>query len=282
MSVRTRRKFLTPRAKAISEARAGNPTRLNRKLKNSCYFPATRMAAVSLPIPGAAPRPNVWEPLKLWRRRVAAHLMRRRVTNRNFTIVSNDCFGGMAYEELGMRYESPFVGLFIVPEDYLELLRHLRPHMARRIEFASQSRRDAINHWREQIRKPYPIGRLGDVEIHFLHYPGHDAAEAKWTRRAQRIHWDNLLVKICWHDGPEMPRLLREFDALPFGRKLSLVPQALPGVRSCVALDRYSTDGTWQYWASHLHFDVAAWLNTGTIRRLTWTRVVDWLLYWHY
>jgi len=38
--------------------------------------------------------------------------MRRRVTARDFTIISNDCFGGMAYEEMGMRYDTPFVDCF--------------------------------------------------------------------------------------------------------------------------------------------------------------------------
>jgi len=135
---------------------------------------------------------------------------------------------------------------------------------------------------RKAIRKPYPIGRLGEVELHFLHYPSPDAARAKWARRVQRIRWDNLLVKICWHDDARMESWLREFDAMPFARKLSLGPRAVPGMRCAVALRGYGTDGTWQYWASHLHFDVAARSNTGAIHRAAWTRAIDWLLYWHY
>ena len=242
------------------------------------------MAAISLPTPRVAPKPHVWEPLKLWRRRVAAQIMRARVTNRDFTIISNDCFGGMAYEELGMRYDSPFAGLFLVPEDYMQLLRNLRPCCEQPIRFKEYSRHERINAWRQNIiQRPYPIGVVGDdVEIHFLHYGNREEAEAKWTRRAQRIHWDNLLVKICWHDDERMASWLREFDAMPFERKLGLVPQEIPDVRSAVALRNYGTDGTWQYWSSHLHFDVAAWLNCGAIRRLTWTRALDWPLYWHY
>jgi uncharacterized protein (DUF1919 family) len=241
------------------------------------------MAAITLPTPRAAPRPHVWEPLKIWRRRLAARLMRRRVTNRNFTIVSNDCFGGMAYEELGLRYESPFVGLFLVPEDYMQLLRNLQPYCEGELRFAPHSRHEQINAWRQAIQKEYPIGVLGDgVEIHFLHYASRDEAHAKWARRAQRIRWNNLLVKICWHDDPRMEEWLREFEQMPFATKLALVPKSEAGLPHAVRLRDYSTDGTGQYWSAHRHFDVARWLNEGAIHRATCASLLDRFLYWHY
>lgn len=243
----------------------------------------TRMIRVSLPMPVAVPQPHFWEPLKVRRRQVAAKIMRARVTNRDFTIISNDCFGGMAYEELGMRYDSPFVGLFIPPVDYMKLLHDVRCCQGP-LQFKPRSRFEHINAWRVNIiHKEYPIGVLGDdIEVHFLHYKSQEEALAKWTRRAERIHWDNLLVKICWHEDERMESWVREFDALPFARKLALVPRAMPEVRSAVALRNYGTDGTWQYWSSHLHFDVAQWINTGAIRKWNWTRALDGMLYWQY
>ncbi|HTD66247.1 MAG TPA: DUF1919 domain-containing protein [Candidatus Limnocylindria bacterium] len=229
------------------------------------------------------PKPRLWEPVKVWRRQLAARLMRRRVTARNFSIISNDCWGGMAYEELVTRYDTPFVGLFLALEDYLRLLRRLKFYCESRLEFTDRSRHEEINVWREAIRKPYPIGLLGgDVEVQFLHYASRDEAETKWHRRAQRIHWNNLCVKMCWHDDARMEDWLREFDGFPFERKLSLVPRHVPGLKHSVRLRDYSTDGTAQYWSSHRHFDVAAWLNEGVIRRATCGRALDALLYWHY
>lgn len=241
------------------------------------------MAAVTLPAPRVAPTPRVWEPLKIWRRQLAARVMRARVTNRDFTIISNDCWAGMAYEELGLRYDTPFVGLFLTLEDYMQLLRRIRFYCESKMEFVARSRHEEINAWREVIRRPYPIGVLGgDVEVQFLHYGSREEAEAKWTRRAQRIAWDNLLVKICWHDDARMETWLREFDEMPFARKLALVPQDIPGLRHAVRLRDYTTDGSAQYWRSHLHCDVAAWLNSGTIRHPAWKQPLDWLLYWRY
>lgn len=241
------------------------------------------MAAISLPIPRAAPKPHVWEPVKILRRQLAARVMRRRVKARDFTIISNDCWAGMAYEELGRRYDTPFVGLFLVLEDYLRLLRALKYFCESHLEFRSRSRHEEINSWREAIGKQYPIGVLGgEIEIQFLHYASAEEAAAKWTRRAQRIHWNHLFAKICWHDDPRMENWLREFEQMSFQRKLSLVPCEIPGLKHSVRLRDYSTDGTAQYWSSQRHFDVAQWLNDGTIRRGLAVRALNALLYWHY
>ncbi|HMJ91581.1 MAG TPA: DUF1919 domain-containing protein [Candidatus Acidoferrum sp.] len=242
------------------------------------------MATVTLPARrAAAPKPRAWEPLKLWRRRVASRIMRARVRTRDFSIISNDCFGGMAYEELGMRYESPFVGLFIVPEDYIRLLRNLRSAMEESITFRDRSQHEHINQFRSEIQCEYPIGVIGEnVEIQFLHYPTREQAAEKWQRRAARINWNKLRVKMGWHEQPHMDELLREFDAMPFDSKLIVAPHAIAGTQHCVALRDFSTDGTQQYWRVHKAFDVAAWLDRGEVRRATWGRALDVPLYWHY
>lgn len=240
------------------------------------------MATITLP-GTATPKPRAWEPLKIWRRKLAARLMQARVKSRDFTIISNDCFGGMAYEELGMRYESPFVGLFIVPEDYVRLLRALRPSIERPLQFRAESRHPRINQFRAEIQRAYPIGVMGDeVEIQFLHYPSQEAAADKWQRRARRINWSKLRVKMSWHEVPCIEDLLRDFDQLPLPGKLILVPQVIAGTRHCVALRDFSTDGTQQYWRAHRGFNVAAWLDQGDIRGATAGRLLDRVLYWHY
>jgi uncharacterized protein (DUF1919 family) len=241
------------------------------------------MAAITLPQPSGHAVPKLWEPLKVRRRLLAARVMRARVRMRDFSIVSNDCWGGMAYEELGMRYESPFVGLFIVPEDYIRLLRDLRKSVTGELTFRHTSRHPEINRWREQIQRQYPIGLIGDdVEVHFLHYKTEPEARSKWRRRAERILWDKLRVKMSWHDHPKIDAWLREFDGMDFSAKLILAPYTVGGTRHCVAHSDFSTDGTQQYWRAHKAFDVAAWLEAGTLKRYTLTRPLDWMLYWHY
>lgn len=189
----------------------------------------------------------------------------------------------MAYEELAMRYLSPFVGLFVVPEDFVTLAGRLRPSLERAIEFRSESQHGYINVWREELRRSYPIGFLpGDVEVHFMHYRSMEEARVKWQRRVERVNWDKLRIKLSWHEYAGSEGALQRFEELPLDAKLILAPpQAVPRKR-CVTLPDFSTDGTQQYWRAHKAFDVARYLDTGEIRHATASKLCAWLFYWHY
>ena len=42
----------------------------------------------------------------------------------------------------------------------------------------------------------YPVGRIGDVEIYFMHYPDPKEALAKWHRRASRINFEKMFFLL--------------------------------------------------------------------------------------
>jgi uncharacterized protein (DUF1919 family) len=240
------------------------------------------MGTIAIPQRACAATTPVWEPLKLWRRRLAARLLQKRVPHRNFSIISNDCWGGMACEELAMPYQSPFVGLFLVPQDYVRMLARLQPALEAPLEFKISSRHGFLNEWREQTNRFYPIGMLPDeVEIHFLHYASAAEAKEKWQRRTARIHWDNLRIKLSWHEYPESEMALRDFAKLALPSKLMLVPPHA-GIPGAVSMADFSTDGTQQYWRGHKAFDVAAYLRSGEIKHGITSRVLGALFYWRY
>ena len=49
---------------------------------------------------------------------------RRRLRNKEFTIICDNCWAGKVYSELGIPYQTPFVGLFIFSPDYIKLLNN--------------------------------------------------------------------------------------------------------------------------------------------------------------
>ena len=49
-------------------------------------------------------------------------LLRSKVGKRCFTLISNNCWGAHIYQDLGIAYETPFVGPFLDPDSYLNLL----------------------------------------------------------------------------------------------------------------------------------------------------------------
>ncbi|HEU6731117.1 TPA: DUF1919 domain-containing protein, partial [Streptococcus pneumoniae] len=56
----------------------------------------------------------------------------------DFTIISNNCVGGLIYRQLGFQYRTPFVGLFILPDDYYKLTKHFRYYMEQELVFEEE------------------------------------------------------------------------------------------------------------------------------------------------
>lgn len=187
---------------------------------------------------------------------------RRRLTNHDFTIVSNDCWGAEVYRHLGVPYNTPFVGGFLFAPCYIRLLKDLRRYLTGPVEFTGVSRYESVNQERARDEAPaYPIAVLGgDVEIHYNHYTEEEARE-KYLRRVERMNWDNLFVKTC--SGKELwtTELLEEFDALEYPRKLCLTHQEYPTVDSAVRIRWYSTNGTSLFSICLPQFDLVGWLN---------------------
>ena len=59
--------------------------------------------------------------LKYWRLGLANY-RKKQLKSTNFTIISNNCWGGMIYESYNLPKESPTVGMFFIAKDYIEFL----------------------------------------------------------------------------------------------------------------------------------------------------------------
>ena len=55
--------------------------------------------------------------------------------NKDFTIVSNNCWGGFVYQKFGLEYKTPFIGLFIFTPDYIELLKNFKELIFKELKF---------------------------------------------------------------------------------------------------------------------------------------------------
>lgn len=206
---------------------------------------------------------------------------RRRLSDRSFVLVSNNCWGFELYRDLRRPYDTPFVGLYIHPECYLSLLRRRLPHDLRlhACDFNSE---------REGGKTRHPVGRLaGGEEIHFLHYNDPEEARARWTRRVERLqtaldkHQTVLAVKFCDRDGATADHF-RAFHRLGFAHRLSLSADiALP---PDFAFHLYRPelrdpaagkilDGVNLYWARYRHFDITSWIRAASLRHTPCARL---------
>ena len=202
-------------------------------------------------------------------------LRARLLRNRDFTIVSNNCWGAHIYQQLGRSYQTPFIGVFLAPACYVNLVSQFRWHLSRPIRFVSQSRHANINGYRKAQGLRYPIGCLGDdVEIQFLHYESESEAAEKWNRRLSRVSQNDaqLFFKFCDRDGCT-PEQLAAFDAAPVVHKVCFVSRPAPHLKSAVWIpncDEQVPDGLQLSRISPKYFDAADWINGSDGRSRWW------------
>ena len=153
--------------------------------------------------------------------------VRRRIKSRDFTIISNNCWAGSVYRYLGMPYLSPTVGLYFFADDYIRFLSDLRRYLSLELEFITA---DESKHKDELYRRGQqdrPIGRLGDVEIVFLHYGSREEAGEKWNRRKKRVNYGHIYYKMSQQNGCNESHM-KSFSDLPCSNLILLTSRKKP------------------------------------------------------
>jgi uncharacterized protein (DUF1919 family) len=190
-------------------------------------------------------------------------IQRKRITNTDFTIISNNCWGGGVYEDLGLPYKTPTVGLFYFAPCYFKFISNIDEYIKMDLEFIDISKYDKANQLKS--KQHYPIGLLGgDIEIHFLHYKTKDEAAEKWNRRKERINLDNLFISFSDSEGYDLNEL-QQFDSIPYP-KVFFSAQKIKGISSLIWLKKFRNqkhigDIYTFPWSYRWQFDVVKWLN---------------------
>ena len=120
-----------------------------------------------------------------------------KLRNRDFTIISNNCWGGMIYQRYGLKYNTPTVGLYFYAEDFIKFLLRLEYYLKLDpviINLEESKYKEKLYILRK--RHYFPIIKIDDIEIIFLHYKTDKEAIEKWNYRKKRIKMNNLLVKF--------------------------------------------------------------------------------------
>ena len=204
-----------------------------------------------------------------WRSKVVVPLLQDRLRGEllvtDFTIISNNCWGGMVYESYGLRKMSPTVGMFIMPADFVRFCADLSGYLARPLEFVSPDRSKWVSvlggkdNW-----GTYPIGRVGDVELHMLHYHDEETARRKWESRVSRVNYDRILYKPNDQNGATEEDLLA-FDALSLEHKVVFSAREHPNVPSCVKLrcprSHEYVRASYEPFGHNRAFDVTRYIN---------------------
>ena len=153
--------------------------------------------------------------------RARAPFRRIGLENLDFSILANNCWGGIVSRDRHLPYNSPTCGTYFFSKDYLRFLSDVHRYLDTELEELpvreSRYAEELVSLHGENV----VLGRMEDVEVVLLHYPTFAEAKEKWDRRKQRIRWDNLLVKYSDQNG-FAPEDFETFRALPFANKLFL------------------------------------------------------------
>ena len=115
------------------------------------------------------------------------------LANRNFTIISNNCFAGLTYEYLDLPYSSPTIGLYIFAKDYIKFIYNLKYYFNFELKELKASESKYYYELLRLGQEDSVMGILDDVEIVFLHYKSFEEARDKWERRCKRVNYDNII-----------------------------------------------------------------------------------------
>ena len=165
--------------------------------------------------------------LRLKRDRVIRRA-RAAVEAHDVTLISQNCIGGVFYHDLGLRFLSPTINLFIKEPDFLRFVQNLAHYMDCELQMR----------WDEE----YPVGTLDDIEIHFMHYDTCKEANELWDRRKRRINWDNIVVLATDRDGFDTAAF-QQWQQLPYPKVLFTAQRPFSNDADSVFFPQYSEQG---------------------------------------
>lgn len=189
---------------------------------------------------------------------------RRKLKNKDFSILGNNCFAGGIYHKFGLPYNTPTIWTYIYPDDYLKFLESLDWYLKQPLTFKKETKHEMAHKHYEMTKRRYPIGVLGDIEIHFMHYKTEAEATEKWVRRIKRLNLENLFV--LFSDGEEYSEEhLERFEKLPFSHKVFLSSKPKPNSNCTVFIQDYEKElhvfDSTRNRRYEKYLDLAKWLN---------------------
>ena len=166
--------------------------------------------------------------------RIINNKNRKRLIQKNRSIIANNCIGGFISHYLGIQFQSPTVNLFIKPKDYIKMLLDFDKYFDPKAPI-NEVKFEGIN---------YPVGELYGAEIHFMHYKSFDEAVAKWRERCCRINKDCLYIMMTDRDGCTLEDM-KSFDSLDYKNKVIFTNRQYPEIKSAFYIRGFEKENPW-------------------------------------
>lgn len=196
-------------------------------------------------------------------RKLHKFLTRLKLKNKNFSLISSNCNGTFILKDLNLKYNTPFINLWLYPKDFLKFVSNIDYYSNLELEFEKN----------EEFS--FPVGILDDIKIFFQHYSNEKEAKEKWERRVKRINKENIFILMTDRDGAKEEDLIA-FDNLPFENKIVLTNKKYLNIKSSIYISGFEKENCvgncyeYKNWFSikrkYEAFDFVTWFNSSKIR----------------
>jgi uncharacterized protein (DUF1919 family) len=145
--------------------------------------------------------------------------------------ISNNCLAQSIYFKENREYDNPFIGsLFVNDKQYVKFCQNFNSYIKIEPKFdnpkpnsiwAQQNKNIWYKH--DEIKPPYPVMFLHDIEIHWIHELDTASLLAKYNRRIERFLYTNptpifilSVSDLCNdHNIQEYDQLIKDFIEIP-------------------------------------------------------------------
>ena len=159
---------------------------------------------------------------------------RQRLKNRDFSLLCNNCNGGIISHDLGLQFRSPTVNMFFYGDHFFRFCENLEHYLALSLVPCPEPI--------HQPEFPYPVANLGDLELHFMHYTSFEQAKQKWEERSARLNRENLFVMWTFVGSTDL-ELMDRFEQLPFAHKVAFTERDHPRHKSAFYIRGFEEKG---------------------------------------
>ena len=161
--------------------------------------------------------------------------MRKRLTNKDVTLLCPNCLGGILFHDLGLKFNSPTVNLMLTQKDFLQFVQNLDVYRKGTLTFFKDSELACPCAYLQV--KNYP-----DVKITFTHYHNEQEAHLKWNERYTRIKKDNVFICLQERDGITYEDIKR-LASLKVKGIVVFTAHRYDDIPYTVYMDKYKSDG---------------------------------------
>lgn len=129
------------------------------------------------------------------------------------TILSNDCWGGEIYHQLGLCMTSPLINILTYDDSFIKFAQDPVYYLSQPLVMEREG------DFRNNLA---PVGSLGlgdrKVLLNFVHSPNFEDAEKLWNRRKKRVNYNNLFIKAGFNVSERSEEYLEILDQVPYNK----------------------------------------------------------------